>query len=130
MPQDRDSGARAKEWGYCMAQEVANHLEATLINPRRSNEAVWRNRKILIKSAHYNVPQIGATPATLNRVEAIVAALQDKDKAYILYEVTSSWFRSRMNPSRSPKASHVMMVKCTSVREVGRKLGRISVSCD
>ena len=119
MPQDRDSGDRARKWGYAMAQKVANHLGATLINPGRSNEAIWNNRKILIKSANYGVPQIGATPATLDRVDSIIAVLQDKDKAYTLYEVTPSWFRPRMNPSRSPKASHVMMVRCAEVRSAG-----------
>jgi len=125
MPQDRDSGDRARKWGYDMAQKVANHLGAILTNPQRSNEAIWNNRRILIKSANYGVPQIGATLATLDRVEAIIAALQDKDRAYTLYEVTPSWFRPRMNPSRSPKASHVMMVKCAEVRGAGKILGRI-----
>lgn len=125
MPQDRDSGDRARKWGYYMAQKVANHLGATLINPGRSNEAIWKDRRILIKSANYGVPQIGATLATLDRVEAIIATLQDKDKAYTLYEVTLSWFRSKMNPSRSPKASHVMMVRCAELRGAGKMLGRI-----
>ena len=40
MPQDRDSGERARKFGYYMAQKVANHLGATLINPSRSNEAI------------------------------------------------------------------------------------------
>ena len=122
MPQDRDSGDRARKWGYNMAQEVANHLGATLTNLGRSNEAIWNNRRILIKSAHYGVPEIGATVATLGRVDAIIAALQDKDKAYTLYEVTPAWFRSKMNPSRSPKASHVMMVRCAEVRSAGKML--------
>ena len=125
MPQDRASGDRARKWGYNMAQRVANHLGATLINPDRSNEAIWNNRRILIKSANYGVPQIGATPATLDRVEVIIVAVQDKDKAFTLYEVTPSWFRPRMNPSRSPKASHVMMVKCAEVRGAGKMLGRL-----
>ena len=125
MPQDRDSGDRARKFGYYMAQKVANRLGATLINPSRSNEAILNNRRILIKSANYGVPQIGATPATLDRVEAIIAALQDKDEAYTLYEVTPSWFRLRMSPSRSPKALHVMMVRCADVRGAGKVLERI-----
>jgi len=125
MPQDRESGNRARMWGLRMAQIVANHLGATLINPGRSNEAMWNNRRILIKSAHHGDPQIGATPATIDRVDVIIAALQDSDGDYTLYKVTPVWFRQEMSPSRSPKASHVMMVRCVTVREAGEMLGRI-----
>ena len=125
MPQDRESGNKARRWGYENARNVAAHLGATLINPGRSNEATWNNRRILIKSAHYGDPQIGATIATLNRISAVIAALQDKDRDYSLYEVPSTWFLQHMSPSRSPKASHVMMVRCVKIREPDNVLGRI-----
>jgi len=123
MPQDRESGNRARLWGYKMAKIVADDLGATLINPGRSNEAMWDNRRILIKAAHRDTPQIGATLATLNRVSAVIAALQVKDKDYTLHEVSSEWFIQHMSPSQSPKASHVMMVNCSKVREEGKELG-------
>jgi hypothetical protein len=125
MPQDRESGDRARRWGYENAQNVAIRLGATLINPGRSNEATWNNRRILIKSAHYGDPEIGATHATLNRIDAIIAALQDRSSAYTLYEITPPWFRQNMRQSRSSGASHVMMVKCADVRSVGRIIGRM-----
>jgi hypothetical protein len=125
VPQDRESGDRARKWGYENARNVAAHLGATLINPGRSNEAMWNNRRILIKSAHYGDPEIGATPPTLNRVDAIVVALQDRDNAYTLYETTPAWFRQNMRQSRSSGASHVMMVKCVDVRSAGGIIGRM-----
>ena len=126
MPQDRESGNRARKWGHFMAQNVAEELGATLVNPDRSNEAIWNDRRILIKSANYGVPQIGATPATIDRIEAIIAALQDSDNDFTLYEVAPSWFKSKMSPSRSPRASHVMMVRCTDVRDAGTQLKRMA----
>ena len=128
MPQDRESGNRARMWGLRMAQIVANHLGATLMNPGRSNEAVLENRKVLIKSTHYCVPEIGATAATLDRIEAVIAALQDKDELYTIYEVSPNWFQQEMVPSRNPKTPHVMMVRCSRVREAGKVLGRIKES--
>ena len=125
MPQDRESGDRVRKWGYENAQNVAAHLGAMLINAGLSNEATWNNRRILIKSAHYGDPEIGATPATLNRVDAIIAALQDHDNAYTLYEIAPTWFRQNMSQSRSSGASHVMMVKCVDVRSAGRIIGRM-----
>lgn len=126
MPQNRESGNRARKWGYFMAGKIAENLGAELINPRRSNEAIWNERRILIKSANYGVPQIGATPATIERVEAIIAALQDSDDDFTLYEITPAWFKSKMSASRSPRASHVMMVNCADVRNVGKELKRMA----
>jgi len=126
MPQNRNSGDRARKWGYAMAQKLANHLGATLMNPKQSNEAIWNNRRILIKSAHFGVPEIGATTATLDRVEAIIAALQEEDGGYTLYEVEPTWFRQNMKPSRSTRASHDMMGRCSKEREVGKVVGRIT----
>jgi len=97
-----------------------------MVNSDRSNEAIWNDRRILIKSAHYGVPQIGATPATIDRIEAIIAALQDSDNDFTLYEVAPSWFKSKMSPSRSPRASHVMMVGCADVHNAGKVLKRMA----
>lgn len=125
MPQDRESGNRARRWGYENAQKVARHLGATLINPTRSNEAIWNNRKILITSAHHGTPNISVTIATLDRIDAIVASLQDKDGKFTLYEITPLWFRQNMRQSRSSGGSHIMMVKCADVSSVGRIVGRM-----
>lgn len=125
MPQDRESGARARAFGYQMGQRVALAIGATLTNPGQSNEAIWDTRRILIKSAHRGVPEIGATDATLARIEAIVVALQDQDGDYSMYQVTPEWFREEMHPSRSPRAAHLMMVRCNRVRQDGIGPGRI-----
>ena len=125
MPQDRESGDRARRWGYENARKVAVHLGATLIDPGRSNEAIWNNRKILITSAHHGTPNVSVTIATLDRIDAIVASLQDKDSKFTLYEITPLWFRQNMRQSRSSGGSHIMMVKCADVRSAGRIIGRM-----
>ena len=127
MPQDRESGDRGRRWGYENARLIAILLGATLIKPGKSNEAIWKNRKILIKSAHYGNPEIGATPVTLNRIDAIIAALQNQNSTYTLYEITPPLFLQNMRQSRSSGASHVMMVKCADVRKLGKSLRTVSV---
>ncbi len=109
-----------------MAEHVSEAIGATLTNPGRSNEASLGKQRILIKSAHYGVPQVGATEATLGRVDAIVASLQDADGAYTLYQVAPGWFRANMRSSRSPRASHVMMARCRDVRGAGKVIGHIN----
>ena len=125
MPQDRDSGDRARRWGYENAQKVAQHLGATLVNPTRSNEAIWDNRRILVTSAHHGTPNVSVTIATLDRIDAIVAALQDKDTGFTLYEISPLWFRRNMRQSRSSGGSHIMMVKSAEARGAGRIIGRM-----
>ncbi len=125
MPQDRESGARGRNFGYHMAQRVAQALGATLINPGRSNEAVWNKTRVVLKAAHRRVPQIGATVAILDRVDWVLAALEDEEGSFTLYKVSSAWFKEQMAPSRSPKAAHVMMVNCNKVRDAGTVVGRL-----
>jgi hypothetical protein len=125
MPQDRQSGDSARRWGYENAEKVAVHLGASLVSPGRSNEAVWNNRRILIVSAHHGTPNIYVTIATLDRIEAILACLQDKDSKFTLYEITPSWFQQNMRQSRSSGGSHIMGVKCADVRRVGQIIGRM-----
>jgi len=108
-----------------MCQIVADHLGATLVNPGHSNEAIWNNRRILIKSAHYGNPEIGTTVATIDRVEAIIAALEDPDGLFTLYEITPEWFKKEMSKSKSTGALQTMMVKNSGVREIGIHRGRI-----
>lgn len=127
MGQDKESGRAANKFGRAMATKVANFLRARLIS-RISNEAVLADERIIIKSAHHKTPEIGLSIATLDRVDSIVAALEDEDGEYTLYRLDSQWYRSQMKPSRSksPSAQKVMMVSCKAVREVGRVVGKIS----
>jgi len=124
MPQDHDSGERAMHFGHSMAKKVADYLGAKLIEPGKSNKATWNNRKIVIKSASLGNSQIGVTTDVLNWADAIVAAIQDEDSKFTLYDVSSSWYRSEMKPSRQP---HVKMVRTSAIRSTGKKLGRISI---
>lgn len=112
--------------GSFYGSKSSGRTRSNMVNSDRSNEAIWNDRRILIKSAHYGVPQIGATPATIDRIEAIIAALQDSDNDFTLYEVAPSWFKSKMSPSRSPRASHVMMVGCADVHNAGKVLKRMA----
>jgi len=125
MPQNRDSGNRARRWGYENAHKVAQHLGATLVNPTRSNEAIWDHRRILVVSAHHGTPSVSVTIATLDRIDAIVAALEDEDSRFTLYEISPLWFRQHMRQSRSSGGSHIMMVKSAEVRTAGRIIGRM-----
>lgn len=119
MPQNRETGRAAMLFGHEMAKKVAEYLRAQLV-PGPSNNAIWNNKKINIKSAKLGNTKIGATLNNLAWADSIIAAIQ-KDKTYFtLYEVTSNWLRNEMRPSRQP---HTMMVDCVKISRYGIRIG-------
>lgn len=124
MPQDRETGKRAMLFGHSMAKIIAAHLGANLVEPSRSNKAIWNNRKIVIKSAKLGNSQIGVTLNILDWANSIIAAIQENNTYFTLYEVTSDWYRHRMRLSRQP---NVMMVRSTDIIRDGINLGQIRV---
>lgn len=126
MGQDRESGKAANDYGHTMAAQVAHFLGTKLLS-KSSNESVWAGKRIVIKCAHRKTPQIGLSLAMLMRVQNIIAALEDKDGGYTLYQLDPRWYRAAMAPSRSnsPSAQTVMMVSCKEIRTVGQVTGRM-----
>ncbi len=123
MPQDRYTGAVANEYGHNMAKRIAWFLRAELLNDR-SNEIKLNNKRFVIKSAHRNVPQIGVSVNMLPRLDGIIAAIENENGNYSLYELDTKWYQKNMTPSRSRSqyARKVMMVSCTSVKQEGKIL--------
>jgi len=124
MPQDEASGRAAVHYGRSMAQRVAQFLGAKLLS-EFSNEAFLNDEPIVIKSAHQRTPEIGVSQAMLERVQTIVAALENPDRTYTIYGLNPEWYQRHMLPSRSrsPHAQKIMMVKCRPIRREGRVIG-------
>jgi hypothetical protein len=118
MPQDNISGAAANNWGHAMAQQVSKHLGASLSNNKNSNEAIWNDKKICIKSARQDNTLIGVTLAMLSRIDSIIAVIQNADGKYSIFEVSSTWYSSEMRiPHNQPR---IGMVHCAKIRNLGR----------
>src|SRR5436309_86650 len=104
MPQNRSTGAAGNEFGRETAKKLADALGATLTKPG-SNEARWAGKLVALKSAAASTNSIGVTYLMLNRVDAIIAALQREDGDFDLYSLSAAAFRSAMKPTRSKGAS-------------------------
>jgi len=63
-----------------MAVKVAQYLGIKLISPI-SNEAFLNGKRIVIKSARYKTTEIGVSGKMLDRIDAILAALETKKGA-------------------------------------------------
>lgn len=121
MPQDQISGAKANAEGHARAQKVAKHIGATMINPGISNEATWSGKNICIKSARQGNTLIGVTSAMLGHIGSVVAALQEPNGKYSIFEVSSTWFNSQMRtPAKWP---NIGFVQCAKIRNSGKMIG-------
>jgi hypothetical protein len=121
MPQDRESGDKARLDGHKMAKLMAEAIGAELIRPGFSNEAILR---IELKFAHIGNPQIGITEPTLARVSRVVAAIQDEDGRYSLFEVTADWYQNHVTHESSRQAG-LLFVLCSDIRREGHLIGKI-----
>src|SRR5690242_4414571 len=95
MPQDRDSGAQAAEWGKATARQIAVRLGATNLRDR-SNECTLNGRPVTIKCAAPKTIYVGVTYLTLKRIEAVVGAFQADDGSFDLWEMAAADFTRMM----------------------------------
>lgn len=129
MGQDSISGAAGSAYGHEMAAKVASFLGTQLLSSK-SNEAYLDGKRIVIKCAHYRVPQIGVSRKMLERLDLITPALETKNGDYKIYEVTPQWYKTKMVPSRSRSrsANKVMMVSCKAIIEGGQHIATMQSS--
>jgi hypothetical protein len=114
MPQDAVSGARANEYGRECARLVAEKLGAVAVS-RASNEFALDGHLITIRCAHNKTTKVGATYRMLDRVDAVVAAMETKDGSYDLYELSPSLYRMHMTDSKGE--GRVGLVTCSIFRK-------------
>lgn len=100
MPQDRASGADANNYGRETARKIAIAIGAISIS-EISNEFELDNRKITIRCARKKNTQIAVPYQLLKRVSAVMAAFEQENGDYKLYEITSDNFKDNMRETRS-----------------------------
>lgn len=104
MPQDRESGARANEYGRKTAKKIGTKIGAESIS-KISNEFVLDDRKITIRCARHTTNDIGVTYKMLQRIDAVLAALEQENGEYELYEISPKKFEQNMRETRSRGAA-------------------------
>jgi hypothetical protein len=124
MPQDRETGAEANEYGRETARRIATSLGATEIHPS-SNECRLNGERIVIKCARVTTPSIGVTYKMLDRLDGILAALELEDGSYDLFLLTPDIFRENMSPTRSrgSSAGRVGMLSRENIVQRGQPRG-------
>ena len=105
MSQDRESGARAVEYGLQTARKIAKKLGAKKIGKERSNEYKIGNKTIVIKCARTTTKSVGVSYHMLNRLSTILGSFETDNGTYDLYEMKPSTYRENMRPTGSTGAS-------------------------
>jgi hypothetical protein len=96
--QDQSSGAAGNAFGREMGPRVAAMIGAKMVSTR-SNVALYRGKKIVIKTA--NTDCVVVTYSILTKVKMICAAFFYAPKKPRIYFLSTERFQKLMKPSRS-----------------------------
>lgn len=129
MPQNRESGARAVEYGLKTAQKIAQKLGGRKIGNARSNEYEIEDRRALIKCARATTKSVGVPYQMLDRVTTILGSFETEDGTYDIYEMRPDTYREHMRPTRSigPSAGRVGIVRRSAFVDRGKFLMNIHI---
>jgi len=128
MPQNRESGARANEYGRITARKIAATLGA-ISSSQTSNEFELDGRKITIRCARYTTTNFGMTFKMLERVDSIFGAIEQENGTYEIYELSPKVFAENMRDTRSqgPSAGKVGLVNRSLFVSQGRYLRTVEL---
>ena len=128
MPQDRNSGAAANQWGRETARRIASQIGAAT-QSHASNEALLNGQKVVIKCAAPATDSIGVTYKMLEQLDAVIGALQLDDCSFELWSLSPKKFESAMRETRSrgPSAGKVAVVRRGVFISHGTPLGRVRI---
>ena len=110
--QNRESGARANEYGRTTARRIAEKIGAESTS-KTSNEFELNGRKVTIRCARFSTNDFGVPYKMLQRIDSIFGALEQENGAYKIYELTPAMFKKFMRGTKSkgPSAGKVGLVK-------------------
>lgn len=100
MPQDRESGRRAAEWGLKTGAAVAAAVGAVKLRDG-SNECDYRGQRVVIKCAHEKTLYVGVLTEMLSRLDAVIGAFERPDGGFDLRKMSRDEYLRLMRTSKS-----------------------------
>lgn len=105
MPQNQESGAKADAFGRENALRISGAITARLTTPGRGNEAVFKGRKTVLKSARENTTSVGVSYKMLERLDSVIAAFELPNGRWRVIELDVAKFERNERTTRSAGAS-------------------------
>lgn len=126
MSQDQQSGADGDAFGTETAPLIAVKIGAAMLGTT-SNEATWQGETVVVKCAGPRTNSVGVTYLMLDRLEKVIAAFQQDDKAFAVFSLPASIFKQEMRETRSQgsSAGRVGLVAKRVFEKQGKSLGII-----
>ena len=123
MPQDRDTGAEANAFGKRMAGVVAKKIGAAKVDSE-GNEFTWNGKRVTIRSAHKGNTYVGALYSMLERVDAVLAALETRTSdEFQVWELDTKTFLT--NSRRQAKNPLIAQAPITIFQNEGELIAKV-----
>jgi hypothetical protein len=129
MPQDRESGARASQYGRDCGKRIMEAIGAKVVKPG-SNECSMGDELLSIHCARKNTDRVGVTYKALEQVSAVLGAFEQEDGSYNVWRMPKNKYSELMTGTKSLGSSKgkVGMVKRISFERYGVLFANVKVS--
>jgi hypothetical protein len=129
MPQDRESGARASNYGRECGKKIMAAIGANSVKSG-SNECELKGELFSIHCARKATDSVGVTYKALDRISAVLGAFEQDDGSYLVWRLTADQFKAAMRETRSTGPSHgcVGIVKRVEFERSGKRFAKVPAS--
>ncbi len=126
MPQDKESGARASQYGLDCGKKIIDAIGAKSVK-QGSNECLLSGELLSVHCARKNTDSIGVTYKALERISAVLGAFEQEDGSYIVWRMPKSQYEELMTDTRShgPSRNLVGIVKRSDFERCGTRYAAV-----
>jgi hypothetical protein len=127
MPQDRESGARANQYGRECGKKIIEAIGAKAVK-RGSNECELNGELLSVHCARRDTDSVGVTFKALDRIAGVLGAFEQEDGSYVVWRMPAGRYQSLMRDTRSRGPSHgrVGIVKKADFERRGTRFAKIA----
>lgn len=127
MPQDRESGARASQYGRECGKKIIAAIGAKSVK-LGSNECDLNGELLSVHCARKATDSVGVTYKALDRISAVLGAFEQDDDSYLVWRLTAEQYKRVMKETRSkgPSQGRVGIVKRAEFERLGTRFAKIS----
>jgi hypothetical protein len=125
MPQNRESGRRAYDYGHKTAPLIAKKIGAIPINEKKSNEFILNKQLVTIRCARKGNPLVGVLYSMLERVDWVIAAFEKVKNEYDLFQMNPTIYLKHSRDSK--KQGKVGLVSRKLFEELGKPICSVRI---
>ena len=127
MPQDKESGAKANQYGLDCGKRIMSAIGASNTKPG-SNECSLNGELLSVHCAHKDTDSIGVTYKALEKISAVLGAFEQEDGSYVVWKMPKARYEDLMTATRSLGTARgkVGIVKKSDFERIGTQFAKVS----